>query len=422
MHIKDFDPYDFSKKEIDGVTVYYKNLPWSPCIHIRFNFSVGAFNDPKDKEGVAHFLEHMIGNGSPLLPDKKAIKEFSRLYMLNSRNAMTSYNWTAYVGKCLPEHFEKVFSTMRSYVFEPFLRDIDIEHERKVITQEAWGRYKNDKFLNYVKECSQNIYHGHERSRIYSPLGWPVTVAAITQKDVTDFHNVNYIKENLSIFIVGAVEDQHLLLLEDLIKDIPSGSKTKIDEGKIGKPTKNRFEKTGEEIGDPKEQLEYNISRSINRLSEDEVYAGHQAAGLLYDILFEKLRIEHSLCYGVDVGWRNYKDFSEMSIGVETSEDKLSLVEKEIWGVINEIIDNKWEERFNTLHKLKIDQIRSNERSTYDIIYNAAIDLINTEKIETLEKIIIMTEKVTYKDVCEFIKKIFDPEYVFTEVILPSKK
>jgi hypothetical protein len=27
MHIKNFDPYDFTKKEINGVPVYYKNLP-----------------------------------------------------------------------------------------------------------------------------------------------------------------------------------------------------------------------------------------------------------------------------------------------------------------------------------------------------------------------------------------------------------
>jgi predicted Zn-dependent peptidase len=56
MNTKIFDPYDFSKKEINGVQIYYKNLPWAPCIHVRVVFNTSAFDDPVGKEGLSHFL------------------------------------------------------------------------------------------------------------------------------------------------------------------------------------------------------------------------------------------------------------------------------------------------------------------------------------------------------------------------------
>ncbi len=423
MHIKNFDPYDFSKKEIDGVSVYYKNLPWAPCIHIRMDFSVGAFNDPVGKEGLSHFLEHIIGNGCPSLPDKKAIKEFSRLYMLNSRNAMTSHYWTSYVGRCLPEHFEKVLLAMKDYVFNPFVRTEDIEHERKVITQEAWGRYKNDKFLNYVKEVSENVYHGHERSRIASPLGWPDTIEKITQKDVADFHKNKYVKENLSIFLVGDIDDKKIMdIVLKTIDSLPSGPKINAYGGKVNKPKQLRLQKNSAEIGNPQEQLQFSILRATNELAEEENEIIDQSRMLLYDVLFERLRIENSLCYGVSIQCSRQRDYSEIEISVNTSEDKVGTVEKEIWNVINEIIDGKWKERFSTLHSLAIDQINSKERSSDFIIQVASNELSVNDRIIKLEEILSDAKKVTYENVSNMLKKVFDKDFVFTEIILPSKK
>ncbi|MEQ1561465.1 MAG: pitrilysin family protein [Nitrospira sp.] len=422
MHIKDFDPYDFSKKEIEGVTVYYKNLPWAPCIHTRFTFSVGSFNDPEGKEGVAHFLEHMMFDGSPSLPTKKDIDEFSRLYMLKSHNATTGYNWTSYHGKFLPEHFATVLKMFAEQVSQPLLKDEDVEHERKVITQEAWGRFKNEKLLKYIKEMVNILYSKHVRGHFFSPLGWPETVAKITQKDIKDFHKKYYVKENLSILLVGAVEEKHVDMLGDFLKTIPSGGKAILDEGEMGKPLQNRIEKNSEEIGDPQEQLEFTIMRVLGKQGEQEEYAGREAVSLLYDALFERLRTEKSLCYGVNVGNRSYKSFSEYIISVKTSEEKLELAEKEIWNILEEIIDGKWKDRFVLIHKLIIDTTRSRERLSSDIIQNSSNDLVNGERIETLEEIIENHGRVKYEDVVSFIKKTFTKDDTLTEVIYPAKK
>ena len=422
MHIKNFDPYDFSKKEVAGVPVYWKNLPWAPCIHIAVVFNVGAFGDPIDKEGMAHFLEHLIGNGSPLLPDKKAVKEFSRLYMLNSRNAYTNYNQTVYTGKCLPENLQKVLEAIRDYVFNPFLRTEDVEHERKVITQEMWSSYKNEKLLNYLKEFGNNMYFGNERSRLGSPGGWPETIAKITQKDISDFHKKNYVKENLSVLLVGNVGEKDISLLDDFMKNIPDGEKSNISSGEINKPKQLRFEKTGEEIGDPKEQLEFSVYRALEKMDDEESKIGDQCRALLQDILFERLRLENSLCYGVSVYFYRYKDHGEVGITVKAKEENLAIIEKEVWNVINEIISGGWASRFDDVHKVYIDQIKSAERLSDNIIKSATYELVVENEIVTLEKVLEEAEKVTYEKVKMMIKKIFNPEWTITEIILPSNK
>ncbi|MFZ3009149.1 MAG: pitrilysin family protein [Minisyncoccia bacterium] len=422
MPIKNFDPFDFKKKKIAGVNVYYKNLPWAPCIHIYFSFAAGAFTDPVGKEGTAHFLEHLLGNGSPLAQDKKAVKEYNRLYMLNTRNAYTSHYQTVCYCKCLPENFDKAFALINDNVFNPFIRPEDVEHERKVITQESWGRYKNEKFLSYVKKFDATLFKGHQRARINSPLGWPNTIAKISHKDLKDFHTKHYNKENLSIFLAGAIQEKDLKIIEKIIENAPKGKKNIINVGSISKPTKLRNRINSADIGDPQKQATFSLSRTFDKKGTDKNWLRVQIRMFLYDVLFERLRIEHSLSYGVRIMFSNYKDYVQTEISVDTSVEKIPLVEKEIWKVLKEIDENKWQARFETMHKLTVDQIKSTETDTHDIIDGASVSIINENRIRTLKERISEVQKISYGDIKKELKYIFNPKYTHTEIILPDNK
>jgi predicted Zn-dependent peptidase len=422
MHNKDFDPYDFEKKEINDVPVYSKNLPWAPCVHIRIAFNVGAFNDEIGKEGTAHFLEHMLFQGCPSMPNEKAIREFEKIYTLDSLNASTGHYRTLVIAKTLPEHIEKVLTVIKDMIFNSYIRVQDVEHERAVITQEAWRRYKNEKYLNYVREVDKIIFPKHQHSRVSSALGWPETITAITQKDIYDFYKKNYIKENMFIVLVGAVEKETIDAMTHFLDNIPSGDRVVINPGETSKPLIPKSVKIGEEIGDPTEQVDFTIVRVDKALGEKDYEINGQSIDLLQDLLFERLRTEHNLCYGVSVGWNQQKDYREIFISLKTSEDKMELAEKEIWNVIHEIIDGKKGSMFDLIHNLYIEQLKSKERLSRDIAENIVYRTLVYGNTSTLNEMIASAEKVTYDDVIALVKKTFDPEYVFTEVILPSKK
>lgn len=422
MHIKDFDPYNFSKKISNGIPVYYNSIPWAPCVHIRIAFRVGAFHDPKGFEGIAHFLEHMIFDGCPLLPHKKEIEQFGKLNTINSLNAYTSHYTTCYTAKCLPENFEKVLVGMKDMIFNSFLKKEDVEHERSVIIQEAWGRYRNEKFLKYLKYSLNNIFHGHEASRLGRALGWPESIVKITQKSIVDFHKKYYVRENMYVVITGAIGEKELDLIKNFTKNIPAGNKTKESYGKIGKPKEKRLVWTGDEIGKPSEQVTLSLDRVGPALDEVELITANHLNQLLRDLLHERLRIENSLCYGVGTSLHNEMEYFNATIEVSTSVEKVELAEKEIWKIIGEIIEGKHKERFNIVHKIRLESVKSAERSSSDIAETAVYQVRRKDKITNLKKFLKEEESVTYESVSKLAKKIFDPEWICTETVMPDKK
>lgn len=423
MHIKNFDPYDFTKKEISGVPVYYKNLPWAPCIHIRVVFDIGAFDDPVGKEGLSHFFEHMIFDGSPLLPDKKAIREWQKIYTLNTWNAWTNFDNTNYWLKCLPEKYEDALAGMKDMIFHSLFRPEDVEHERKVIIQEAWNRFQNEKFLSYSKEMADNLFHGNSHSRFSSPLGWPETIAKISREDIASWHKKNYGIGNFFIVLVGAVEDKHVEYLKEFLKDLPTATRTIKDFGLTNKPKQQRFVKTADEIGEVKEQVEISFVRIAEKIPHQKSEISSIFAMLTSDILHERLREEKSLCYGVRVQSWMEKRYSQIFMNVKTEEKNIDIVEKEFKKVLDEIVDGKLKTKFDMVKKVYFERVESNENLSGDIADTTLREISKFDgHIITQAEQLAKIEKVKYEDVAEFAKWAFDPEYTYTEIILPSKK
>lgn len=423
MNTKEFDPYDFSKRKIAGVPVYYKNLPWAPCIHIRLVFNSGAFDDPIGKEGLSHFLEHMIFDGSPILPDKKSIKEWSKFHSLNTWNAWTGFDNTCYYLKCLPEEYDTVLLGIKDMVFKPYLRSDDVEHERRVIMQEVWGRFQNEKFLSYTKESLINLYHGHHHERLGNAVGWPDTVKTISREDIVSFHKDKYGIGNFYIVLVGSVEEKHIDSLNLFLRDIPKVCSVNKDKDVLDKPKQKRFIKIADEIGEIKEQVEISFVRVAEKIPQEETEIVNVFGRLIRDILNERLRTELGLCYGINLGTSRHKTYSQMNVNIKTEEKNIDLVEKEVKIIFNEIINKKYINRFDIIKTLYIEQIRAGEFLSSDIADNAVDDISDFGgDVVSLKKLLEEIEKVKYEDMIKFVKWAFDPEYIFTEIILPSKK
>ena len=72
---------------------------------LQHRFQVGSFQDPEDREGLAHFLEHMLFLGTEKYPD---VDEYSS-YLKNNggfSNAYTARDLTNYQFQVLPDAFD----------------------------------------------------------------------------------------------------------------------------------------------------------------------------------------------------------------------------------------------------------------------------------------------------------------------------
>jgi predicted Zn-dependent peptidase len=422
MSVKIFEPYDFSKKVIDGVPVYYKNFPTARSIHIQICFGVGNMDDPKEATGLSHFLEHMIFDGSPKLPNKKTITEWSKINALNSWNAWTFFTNTTYHLKCLPEKLDIVLDGMKDMIFSPLLKESDVEHERKVITQESWGRYKNEKYLAYTRETLSNIFHGTAKENSSSPLGWPETIGEIKREQIVKWHKENYGKGNFFIILGGAISNKDLNKIKTFLSGIPEVKARKTPFGTLKKPKKLLIKKTGEEIGDPSEQTEINFERVMPKNQSDSEEILFMTTALLYDILFERLRTERALCYSVQIGPYVQKDFTGWNANLKVKSDSIAVVQKEFWKAIADILSGKEKNRFKTLKQSRIERLKSKEEVTQDIVQESLSDLWRFGKILTDTERLRQREKITYANVTKCLKKAFDKNWTVNEVILSSKK
>lgn len=416
------DTYDFEMREINKVPVYYKNFPTSPCIHIRIIFKTGAFDDPVGKEGLSHYLEHMIFAGSYSIPDKKAVRDWSKKYALGTWNAATALPYTYYHLSCLPDNYKNALSGMKDLIFSPFLRVEDFEQERKVITQEAWGRYKNEKLLNYSKGYIKNAFPDHAHGRISSPLGWPDTIEKITHDDIIAWQKQQYGIGNFYIVITGAIDDKDIDVLADFTKDLPISTNEEPDYGSIGKPGLNRIQKTADEIGKVQEQVEIEVSRVLPQKNIKERFHYHLFNAVLQDILHERYRVEQALCYGVSAASYFAKTYGVTYMEVKTDEKNISIIEEGLNQALSEIRGGKHVERFEKIKAMSIEQILSREELAASVANNAFPQIYSYGKITTTKDNLFNTRATQYEDIVRISEEAYDPKYIVTEIILPSKK
>src|SRR5690554_8056124 len=97
------DPNEYRFLELDnGLRVILASDPEADKAAASMNVAVGSGNDPANREGLAHFLEHLLFLGTEQYPDPGAYQQFIRSHG-GSHNAFTAFadiNYFFDVGKC----------------------------------------------------------------------------------------------------------------------------------------------------------------------------------------------------------------------------------------------------------------------------------------------------------------------------------
>ena len=115
-------------------------------VSLRLHIAAGSLMEREDQRGIAHFLEHMLFNGSKNFPDaSELIPKMQRLGIGfgSHANAYTSFDETVYMLD-LPntekETLDLGFTVMRDFGDGALLRAEEIEKERGVILSEKTSR------------------------------------------------------------------------------------------------------------------------------------------------------------------------------------------------------------------------------------------------------------------------------------------
>ena len=196
----------------------------TPKDRVSINLKVmsGSLNENDDQKGVAHFLEHMLFNGSTHFAPGELVKYFQSIGMQfgADANAYTGFDETVYLV-LLPEGNEKNLSegllVMRDYADGASLLPSEIDRERKVILAEMRSR-DSASYRTYVAGLGFEAPEARLSQRL--PIGSAEVILNADRKLLKDFYDTWYRPDNMLLVMAG---DFDARLAERLIKDRFSG-------------------------------------------------------------------------------------------------------------------------------------------------------------------------------------------------------
>ena len=105
--------------------------------------NAGHFSDPIDRQGLAHFLEHMLFLGTEKYPDGSEYQKFISQYG-GSNNAWTATEHTCFFFDINHLHFSEALDRFSQFFIAPLLSKEFINKERKNIDAEFKLKLKDD--------------------------------------------------------------------------------------------------------------------------------------------------------------------------------------------------------------------------------------------------------------------------------------
>ena len=109
---------------------------------------VGAFSDPLELPGLAHFLEHMLFMGSKKYPTENEYKKFIKDHG-GYANAWTYHELTSFHFEIQRKHFKEGLDMFAQFFIAPLMLKSAMEREREAVDSENQMRIPKD-FLRTI--------------------------------------------------------------------------------------------------------------------------------------------------------------------------------------------------------------------------------------------------------------------------------
>ncbi len=219
-----------------------------PLISIDIWCKGGSSHEEVDKNGTAHFLEHMIFKGSNKLMPGEFDHKIESLGGLS--NASTGFDDVHYHVLIPPVNFKESLALLTNIVISPSLNADEFIKEKGVIIDEIKQQddQPEEKLFNYFLKrvwLSSNYAN--------SILGTEQSIKKLEVNDLEKFHRKNYTAEKTCIAIAGNIS-------EEIYKNFENSDLSGINKNSIYKNTNliNSNKNTDLQIRKGREVIKFN--------------------------------------------------------------------------------------------------------------------------------------------------------------------
>lgn len=161
--------------------------------------NVGQIDDPRDTEGMAHFLEHMLFLGTEKYPD---VSEYSGYIKANGgyNNAYTASDHTNYQFEVRHEALAGALDRFAQFFIAPKFNPEFTGREVNAVHNEAMRHVQND--FRRLIGVSRELYDPESGESKFS-TGTKETLAGATPAAVRAFYEKHYTADHMALCIAG---------------------------------------------------------------------------------------------------------------------------------------------------------------------------------------------------------------------------
>jgi predicted Zn-dependent peptidase len=381
--------------------LFHRNA--SDVVNIQILTNIGSAVEEGELHGAAHFLEHMFFKGTEKRDAKQINRDANRIG--GKLNAWTWFDQTVYHITALRERLDDAFEILCDLYQHATFPAEELEKEREVIVSEM-RRYDDDP-SSYLADrawphfCASGIAH--------PVIGTEETVRALTRDQLVDFRERYYGGDNVLVSVVGNVEAEAVVAAMEThfahrpARDAMAVPATDYRGGDL--PLRKP------EIQEARYSLLYPALPLHHPDSTRQNVMAYCLGGDSAALLFERIREELGLCYGIYAGAARFDGFSVLEIATGCSPENLERIHRESVEIIDRLCSERIDEdRLGMVKAALLSSLRMAAETSGGYNRIVALPILKGEEENPYDRLNREIPEVTVDDVRTMAEQTFRAE------------
>ncbi len=211
------DNNDYRYLELaNGLEVILASDPQADKAAASMNVAVGSGDDPDDRAGLAHFLEHMLFLGTEKYPNAGEYQQFIRSHG-GSHNAFTAFQDTNFFFDVEADFLEPALDRFAQQFSAPLFTAELVDRERNAVHSEFSAKLKDDgRRLLSVRKAGGNPDHAFGRFAVGNLTTLENTDDNPLRPDLIEFWQQHYSANIMTLAVYGP---ESLDELEQMVRE-----------------------------------------------------------------------------------------------------------------------------------------------------------------------------------------------------------
>lgn len=365
-----------------GFKVIHYPIPDSPVTHCALMIKTGARDEPVDKTGLAHFIEHILFKGTK---KRKAYHILNSLEIVGGElNAYTTKEETCIHASVMNRYVDRAAELISDIIYNSTFPVKEIEKEKKVVIDEIHA-YEDMPYEQIFEDFEGILFKNHSLGN--SILGSEKHIHSFSQNDVLKFTRGAYNENDMVWIVAGSISEADVYKMGEKYF-----SKRKYSGG-IKRKKPGLIRKTELTMTKPNSQFHFITGSRAYSLKHEDRYALILLNNILggpgmNSRLSMNIREKYGYTYSIESGYHALSDTGIFHIYFATEKMHFEKTRNLVYKELDKMMHEKLTDRRLNQHKQQlIGQIYMSQENKLNVMLAMAKSVFYFNKILTLKEI-----------------------------------